>query len=255
MSDSEEKEKVVEEMRQKKEEYVENIAQESNMTSEEGREIVRQALDEKIITEELRNVKIEKDGIRPSILEDVRHTLSSKGASRSRAKISSFEVEESDIKITFTVIGTGDKFVKSYDIQQLNTIDEGLEDIFILTDTDANNPNELEGCTVPVKPSNYYGDIEYKIDKPPDQVGLSSRFGYRVMRLLKRLELIRYNVGKFNTDIYTPTGRLYAVVLFLALVSTQLGVLVGTIFIIILIFILLLLILVHTEGKEQSIES
>lgn len=250
MSDSEEKQEVVEEMRQQKEEYVENIAEESNMASEEEREIIRQALDEKIITEEFADVQIEKDRIEPSILEDIKHTLSSKGASRSRAEISSVEVEESDIRITFTVVGTDDKFAKSYDIPQSDTIDEDLEDIFILTDTDANNPNELKECTVPVKPSNNYGDIEYKIDKPPEQVGLKSRFGYRIIRLLKRLELIRYNMGKCDKDIYTPTGRLYAIILLLALLSTQLGV-IGGMLTTILGVLLVFLFFAHAEGKNN----
>lgn len=222
MNDSNEEQQAVESMRKQKQKYVENIAEESDMASEEEREIIRQALDEKIITEEFRNVQIEKDGIGTSILEDIRHTLGSKGASRSRGKISSVKVEESDIKITFTVVGTDDKFTKSYDIPQSDTIGGDLEDIFVLADTDANNPNELKGCTVPVKPSHYRKGIKYEIDKPSEQLGLTSRFVYRISRLLKRLELIRYNTVGIDDDSYTPTGRLYAVIISLILLSTQL---------------------------------
>lgn len=211
MRSLERQENIVEDIRERKEEYVNNIAEESNMESEEEREIIRQALDKKIITEEFSGVQTEEDRIEPSLLEDIKYTVSSKGASRGRAEITSVEVGESDIKITFSIIGRDDRFTKTYDIPQSDTVSRELGDLMIMANTD--NLNELKDCTVPVIPSNSYGDISYTLYKPPRERGLATRLRYRFGLISRKFELLRHNIGGRNKDVYTPTGRLYAILL------------------------------------------
>lgn len=71
---------------------------------------------------------------------------------------------------------------------------------------------------MPVIPSNSYGDISYTIHKPPREQGLRTRLGYRWSLISRRFELFRHNIGRRHKDIYTPTGRLYAIFLSVSLV-------------------------------------
>jgi hypothetical protein len=215
------REKDIERMRKNKQEYIDSIAEESDMDSEKEREIIREALDEKIIKEELVDAEIEKNSLGPSFIQDIKSTFGSKGASRSRARISDILLQDDNIKIIFSIIGKDDMFNREYSIS--NSFDKELEDIFVITNTKASEPNELEGCKVPVKPSysSIKDEIKYHIDTPPEELGLGSRARYRLSRILRGLDLLRYHEGrKFYHDLYTPTRRLEFIVLSIALICT-----------------------------------
>lgn len=248
MSISEEKE--IEEMRKNKKSYVDSIAEESDMESEKGREIIREALDEKIITEEFADAKIEDNSIGPSLIEDAKHTIGSKGASRSRAKISDIQVQNDNIEIGFSIIGKSETFGRQYNIQDSNGLNEELKNIFILTDIKPSRPNELKGCIVPVKPSSGHGGIEYTIDTPPKTLGLGNRIQYRLNRIIRRMELVRHRKDRYSKDRYTPTGRLYFILLSIASMSSLFGITGMTVSIILVTFTVSLFLL-HMEVKEN----
>jgi hypothetical protein len=93
-----------ERIRKNKEEYIDTIAEESGMDSEKERNILRGALDEKIIKEEFIDAEIEKNSLESSFIQDIKSTFSKKGASRSRARISDILLQDNNIKIIFSII-------------------------------------------------------------------------------------------------------------------------------------------------------
>lgn len=251
MEDSEQK--TIEQMRENKDEYVDEIVEESDIESKEERKLIEQAIDEKIIQKEFAEAEIEDNKIGFSLVEDIKHTINTKGASRSRAKISNIQVQDDDIKIKFSIIGKDETFEKTYEIPDSESLHRDLKDIFILTNTEPNKPRKLKNCTVPVKPLSNRKNIEYIIHPPPRKKGLESTIKYKLNRITKRLELVRHRRGlNHYEDVYTPTGRVYTILLSLSLILLLFGSIGSKISPFVLLFTATLLML-HGMTKDQHL--
>ena len=196
-------------------ETISDIADEAGLSSEDGEEILRDALDRMAVDERFRDEKfsVQESPYDYSLTEHIKSTLSVFTATRrfpSHGRVTGVKYEDGMLSLDVEIIG-GD-FTTSFEFSpDDDSPPEKLAYLYDQTGSTLYKPSSIVDETVPVTYSN-----GYQIHYPPESPGVVGLVQYKIVRVFRRFNMIKIKNG---SNGLTKTGWGYFVVLSMLLVA------------------------------------
>lgn len=197
-----------------KDELIENIVNETGLDSDGDREIVEDTINEICLKEKLKHEEMSTD-LRPSIYEDFQSTFLHGISSKGQAEIVDItDNSDGTLTLEMSIIGCDDTIKRRYYYtDEKNTCKDyprprsELEKIYEMANSRLNNPTDIIGKEIPMKPASSRR-IDYKVHYPPSDPGIGRRILYYTSRWVRKYNIIGYD-NDSNVFKYKPNNKLY----------------------------------------------